>query len=322
MATATPYLQPMISIKTANNSAKLAYQGVILWSLSMSLTKISITLSLLRFLKGRLWRVFLYGLIVFIATIWVANTLFVTLQCMPMSAAYDVIAQQAPGGTANGQCVHASVIRAVSNTYSIINIVTDIVLSLLPLEFIIRLQRPVREKALLFVLMAVGIVASAASIEKMMQVQDYGAPGKDFFVTAAKMSTWTVIEEVLAIIAANLPSFKMLFQKGLQRMGVTVTASNKNHGMPAYKNSGQNSSGMYSMGSTRNGGKVGLSQQSTSQEEIYPMKAMDGTQVPVDSIVRTDAISMTSSTYQGRWSDRAAEGDEQFGGRPRRDDVV
>ena len=315
----------MISIKTANNSAKLAYQGVILWSLSMSLTKISITLSLLRFLKGRLWRVFLYGLIVFIATIWVANTLFVTLQCMPMSAAYDVIAQQAPGGTANGQCVHASVIRGVSNTYSIINITTDIILSLLPLEFIIRLQRPVREKALLFILMALGILASAASIEKMIQVQKYGDPNSDWFVTAAKMSTWTVIEELVAIIAANLPSFKMLFQKGLQRMGVSVIASNKNQGTPAYKSGGQASSGMYSVGSTRNHGtkgSMGLSQQSTSQEEIYPMKAMDGGQLPVDSIVRTDAISMTSSTYQGRWSDRAASGDEQFGGRPRKEEVV
>jgi hypothetical protein len=51
--------------------------------------------------------------------------------------------------------------------------VTDVAFALLPLAFIFKLNRPVREKVVLGVLMGLGLIASACSIAKLAVVKLY-----------------------------------------------------------------------------------------------------------------------------------------------------
>ena len=111
---------------------------------------------------------------------------------------------------------------AISTTMSSINIATDLILSFSPLAFLLNLHRPLRERILLIVLMATGLAASAASIRKTQLVLQLGEPVEEQLATSVAISTWSMAEEFISVVAACMPMLKPLFQKLLDRMGVSI----------------------------------------------------------------------------------------------------
>lgn len=143
---------------------KFGVLSVPIWALSIACIKTSVACLLLRFQQTRIWRISLYALIGVTIVTSVGFFIFTFFQCIPLAAAWDPTIQGA-------RCVGSNIFRIVSNTTSGINIATDIILSLFPLTFLRRLRRPLMEKVLVGVLMAMGMVASGASLTKAILIR-------------------------------------------------------------------------------------------------------------------------------------------------------
>jgi len=206
-----------ISFATASNAIMLAYFAIPCWGWAMTCIKISVALSLLRVKQSMPWKIGLYGLVAFQLVYTVGSFIFVFQVCHPLSDWWDIT-------VANPHCMDATVIRIVSTTGSFINIVTDLLLSLTPITFLWRLNRPVRERILVCLLMGLGLFASVASIVKLLIVLNWvRQPGDDLWSMAEAIATWTVTEQFFAITAACLPFLKPLVERLLGRMGFSLT---------------------------------------------------------------------------------------------------
>ena len=191
----------------------------------MTCIKISIALTLLRIQQDLWWKIFLFFIIGIQAAYGIGNTFFILLQCRPLAAAYDL-------SITPKQCLPPSAILIASNLGSAINITTDFSLSLAPIAFLHKLNRPLREKVLVCLLMGMGLLASISSIMKTVVVQSFADPTLDTWAIGISICTWTALEELLALLAACIPAQKPLLQRFLGYIGIDLTT--KHPAYPSY----------------------------------------------------------------------------------------
>jgi hypothetical protein len=221
----------LISLERSTEAGKNSWLAIAVWGLSMTCIKISIALTLLRIQgKERGWRIFLYTVMAVQAVYGVGNTLFnLAIACRPLAAAWNPFI---PGA----RCVSAEVMRSVSNLGSSNNITTDVLLSLAPATFLRKLNRPLRERVLVCVLMGMGLFASVSSIVKTVIVKDWTMPTdttEDWWAMGVSICTWTALEQLLGVLAACVPAMKGIFQRCLRAVGVPLT-ENKSHQRSGY----------------------------------------------------------------------------------------
>ncbi|KAK3321684.1 hypothetical protein B0H66DRAFT_179170 [Apodospora peruviana] len=212
----------MITWARSVNAGKNSWLAIGIWGLAMTCIKVSIALTLLRIQqKSVSWRIFLYSIMALQAIYGILNLFFnLVIACRPLRTAWD------PFGTPEGFCVSFEIQRTVSNVGSSINITTDVLLSLAPVTFLFKLNRPLRERLFVCGLMGLGIFASAASIIKTIIVRGYGdLTVTDFQAMGVSICTWTVLEQLLGVLAACVPAMKGIFQSCLGRMGVSLNDS-------------------------------------------------------------------------------------------------
>jgi hypothetical protein len=101
---------------------------------------------------------------------------------------------------------------------------TDIVFSFLPILFIRKIRRPMREKLVLGLLMALGLLCSAAVIPKLISLRAFGS-NPDFTYNSQGVVVWSALEMYLGIIAVCIPVLRNHFEAGLRRLGFSVTGT-------------------------------------------------------------------------------------------------
>lgn len=97
---------------------------------------------------------------------------------------------------------------SVTNSYPVVNIVTDFLLALLPVPLIWKLQMPLQARIGLVGILSLGLIAAATGIVR--QVQSATDKSTEFY-TYDWYSFWNFMELDLGIIAASLPALKPLF---------------------------------------------------------------------------------------------------------------
>ena len=221
----------LLSFDKSYEAGKNSWLAISVWGLSMTCIKVSIALTLLRIQgKERGWRIFLYTIMGVQVVYGVGNTLFnLAIACQPLEAAWNPFL---PGG----HCVSYEIMRGVSNVGSAINITTDVLLSLSPATFLRKLNRPLRERVFVCVLMGMGLFASVFSIIKTVIVKDWGDPtaAVDFWAMGVSISTFTVFEQLLGVLAACVPAMKGIFQRCLGAMGVSLTENRSQQARSGY----------------------------------------------------------------------------------------
>ena len=241
----TMYPQPtIITLEQSTAAGKNSWIAIGIWGLSMTCIKLSIALTLLRIQgKERGWRIFLYTLMAIQTIYGVGNVLFnLAIACRPLEAAWTPFM---PG------CVSTEVMSGVSNTGSAINITTDVLLSLAPATFLRKLNRPLRERIFVCVLMGMGLFASMSSVAKtIIIVREWGniATLPDWWATSVSLCTWTALEQLLGVLAACVPAMKGIFQQCLGAVGVSLT-ENKTYRSGYHKHNGTGA-----LGASRTGG--------------------------------------------------------------------
>ena len=214
------FLTPQIlSFPVMTYAMELSYLAIPVWGGAMTCIKISVALSLLRIPVNRLWSGFLYTVTAFQVAYFIGNTVYIFVACRPLKAIWDF-------SVTDGYCLGPETSRIASNVGSAINITTDVLLSLAPMVMLWNLHRPLRERILVCCLMGIGLLASVSCIVKAVIVQRWGMGETDTWALAMSIATWTMIEELLAVLAACSPSLKGPLERFLRRIGISIVEYN------------------------------------------------------------------------------------------------
>ncbi|KAK4141226.1 uncharacterized protein C8A04DRAFT_14251 [Dichotomopilus funicola] len=213
------YFEPTdISWDETFYTVTLSYFAIPVWSLSMTLIKTSIVLSFLRLPLKRGWRIGLYTLIAILVSFGLANTLYSFLKCDPKPGAWDLhIPARCPGGRIDS---------IVSNLCSGANILTDLVLSVVPMFLLWNLRRPLRERILICSLTGIGLFVTVASVMKVVLIEEWSRSGLGDWALSLSIATWTVTEQFASILAACSPSLKKPIEGLFRRWGIQLVEEN------------------------------------------------------------------------------------------------
>jgi hypothetical protein len=98
-------------------------------------------------------------------------------------------------------------------------LLTDVVFAILPIVFIRKIQRPLREKIVLYFLMALGITCAASIIPKLVVLRDFESR-ENFTQTSAATMLWSQVEVFTGIIAVCIPVLKSSAERALKTIGL------------------------------------------------------------------------------------------------------
>ncbi|KAF2796640.1 hypothetical protein K505DRAFT_202661, partial [Melanomma pulvis-pyrius CBS 109.77] len=205
----------------------------ILIPLALSFVKLSIAFFLLSIAHRAIYRRFLWSIIVFLVLFMLFTFFSLVFGCVPITANWNFALRPPPIGTGTARCLSLTTYRNIALVNSIINILTDIVLALMPVPLIWTLQLNKRTKASLIFILSLGFFACAAGIVKTPLLfhffDDIDSTGHRSWYYA-----WQITEMNVGIIAATLPSLKPAFRWLLEHAKSLTTGASGNRTGPSH----------------------------------------------------------------------------------------
>jgi hypothetical protein len=199
-------------LSDAQAAFKYAVIAQPLWAWSMATIKISFALMLLRIEQIIAWRRFLQAMIILQIVVVIFNTIGIFLQCIPFEKSWDLV------GAVPGTCWSKQTQSICTIGVSVINISTDFVFAALPINFLRKVQRPVRERLVVGVLMGLGVFAGVTSVVKIKAATQFGRTG-DTLNESVRIGMWSVIEEQIGLIVICVPCLRSPVQRAVQTFG-------------------------------------------------------------------------------------------------------
>jgi hypothetical protein len=127
--------------------------------------RVSVALLLISITQQKIWRGVLWSIIVFNMVLLVGVNIFELFQCRPIRAIWAEV----PGA----KCFPPETVWNLGYAVIAVGIISDAVFAVLPTILIWRLSRDPVEKALLSLLMGLGLIAMAAGVPKITTMQLY-----------------------------------------------------------------------------------------------------------------------------------------------------
>jgi len=168
-----------ISMPALQRSAKIGFVGLPLWIWSVTLIKISVFLMMLRIKTTKRWKIGVWVCICVALSIAIMWTVAQFLQCRPIEANWSLKLKKVEGlcwplrtqmkivyimsGTL---CCNLLVSIAKTHQSAALLGATDVATALLPIVFICQINKPLREKVVLSILMGAGLIACACGLVK------------------------------------------------------------------------------------------------------------------------------------------------------------
>ncbi|KAG6027702.1 hypothetical protein E4U41_000860 [Claviceps citrina] len=195
----------------------------LLFSLTMIACKLSFAWFLHRITTQRLHTVIIYCASLFTVLAGLAFFLVTLFQCRPISFYWN---KEQRGGT----CLPMNIVMALAYLYSVLSVLTDFTLAILPAFVIWNLQLQRRTKIAVIFLVCMGCFASTAVAIRCIYLPKFVDP--DFLWATINIAVWSTVEMGLSIATASLatlrPLAKHLFcEKGLCARGTRVTPTDK-----------------------------------------------------------------------------------------------
>ncbi|KAI9045551.1 uncharacterized protein KD926_007967 [Aspergillus affinis] len=180
------------------SQTKALYITIILYNSSLNLTKISMILLYKRLFPTHRYQIILHITLacVVISGLWmVFSAIFF---CVPVHAFWDPSAPQ--------HCLPKSVVWSLNAS---IQIVSDLIIVVLPMPVLTQLRLPKRQKTALIVVFALGLFVCATSVVRLGTVIEL-IKSDDPTKANAQAALWSFIESSVAIISACLPPLRPL----------------------------------------------------------------------------------------------------------------
>ncbi|KAH7014074.1 hypothetical protein B0J12DRAFT_635951 [Macrophomina phaseolina] len=201
-----------VSLEDTKDIMKLSFGNSFLWIWTTNLVRISISLMLLRIRQdSKGWKRALWTMIVFQLLCMFGATTVQFAACRPSRAMWDVVP--------NAKCMPDIAFIVYGYTYSTMTILSDFILSLMPLPLICELHRPLTEKILVCFLMGAGLLASTVSIVRLV-IAMQSLSVEDVFPRLLYVSLWCKVEEAVGILAACLPPAKAPVDRFIHNLGL------------------------------------------------------------------------------------------------------
>lgn len=142
--------------------------------------------------------------------------------CVPLRAMWDLTHNHP------GRCWPYDVSTASQITVQVFVILTDWIFALLPISFLRKVQRPLRERVIIGFLMSLGVFAGTASIIKIQQIAAL-KNSKDAYAHILTVELWCSVEALTGFIASCVPCLRGPFQRALEYLGVATIPRTSTH---------------------------------------------------------------------------------------------
>ncbi|CAH0027881.1 unnamed protein product [Clonostachys rhizophaga] len=274
------------------------YIAAILYPICGAFAKLSLLVFYLRLSPQTWFRIANWVAIGFIASYTIPIVLALIFACTPIKMSWD------PEVT-EGHCINRP---AVYMMIAVTNIVSDVVLFVLPLPMVISLHIPVRQKIGLAFIFGIGSLTIITSIVRLSILKGM-LTDPDVTWVVGNASIWTQVEGYMMIMCASLPTLRRFFKHvapkllGTSRYG-TKTKTNENTHPPSRtfipKSQSRRDRTQYSQFDAEEGGIA---------TDTYIMGAVKGTS--------NNTITAGEPGDTGGWGDTDSEKAMVTGGSPK-----
>ncbi|CZS91578.1 uncharacterized protein RCO7_07024 [Rhynchosporium graminicola] len=173
--------------------------------LGLHLVKISICFLLMRFVNGRVYRIALWSIVIFLVLFTVACWGTLVFWCLPVRAFWDVSLRRLP----STYCYPIDQFTNVSLINTSFNIATDVLLASLPVHVIWNLQINHRQKVSLIGVLSLGYAAVALGVVKAIKQVQLLTDNDATWSQSVQM--WGYVQLNVSIIASCMPALRPLF---------------------------------------------------------------------------------------------------------------
>ena len=135
--------------------------------------------------------------------------------CIPLREMWD-LTNQYPG-----RCWPYHVSSTSQVTVQVFVVLTDWIFALLPISFLRKVQRPLRERVIIGFLMGLGIFTGVASIVKIQEIVAMRT-STDILANVITVEMWCSIEALIGFIASCIPCLRGPFQRAMERLGLVT----------------------------------------------------------------------------------------------------
>lgn len=237
-----------------------------IYNLSLILCKLSITVQCYRVLRTPKMRQFfrIYFVILVLYGLW---TLFGSIfTCWPVEYYWTFLV---PGS--EGSCMSKG---GVTYSNAALNILTDLVLIVIPAPLLWGLQIPKRQRIILMCLFGVGTFATVISVVRLhaLYVIDTSPPAEQS-IQGVSIAIWSGIEINTAIICASVPAMRPLVVKIFPKLLLSSfygrnTGTAKSQGYYVDGSTAQSAAHSRVGGSRKVGGSVSVSAASPTESDL------------------------------------------------------
>jgi len=219
----------------ADQYRKIGLAAVVMFTVCVSLPKISVCFTYLRLFQSNSNRVFCCVLITAL-TCWLISTTLVTLfQCRPVKAYWD------PAVPAQF-CVNANIFNL---TTAVLNSLTDFLVYLWPVQYVWRVRLPLRERLGIIFVFVIGCWVCIAGFVRMWYIHTL-FEGYEYFYDGAAIWMASSVEANVGIIFACMHAIKPILSKLIPGLFATGTSGSTASTWSAYnddKNTSNHRSG-------------------------------------------------------------------------------
>ncbi|PLB52725.1 hypothetical protein P170DRAFT_454011 [Aspergillus steynii IBT 23096] len=180
------------------SQTKALYVTIPLYNLSLNLTKISMILLYRRLFPTRGYQIILLIALICVVLSGLWMILSAIFFCIPVHAFWDPAAPQ--------NCLPKTAVWCLN---AAIQIVSDLIIVILPMPVLTHLRLPKRQKLVLIVVFALGLFVCATSVVRLGAVIQL-LNSNDASKANAPAALWSFIETNVAIISACLPPLRPL----------------------------------------------------------------------------------------------------------------
>ncbi|KAH6719368.1 hypothetical protein BKA61DRAFT_669696 [Leptodontidium sp. MPI-SDFR-AT-0119] len=196
-------------------SMKVGYAQNILYQSSLGIIKTSILMQYYRIAATTLQRRVILGVLAFVVVFCTFVTLSAILQCIPISAAFDVATF--PKGCWN--------MMAMNFFTSSVNTLTDIVILILPIPLLIKMNMQRTKKVILFLVLSSGMISVASALVRLSNIVLWN-DAADSTYNGSVIPMWDAVEVCVGITSASIPALQPMF-KWLVKQGSSHMSSER-----------------------------------------------------------------------------------------------
>ncbi|XEV07266.1 hypothetical protein FSHL1_012553 [Fusarium sambucinum] len=172
------------------------------YAFTLALVKSSICITVIRIANEKKYIRVLQALIVMSVVLSAFGVLFIVVQCRPFEAHWI---------PSKGKCFSKVIPTVLTYAASVSNVITDFAVAVIPMLLVRKLQMRRKLKLYAQLIMALGMLASIASIVRIPYSNAY-MQTENFVHSVGNIILWTVVECGVGVFAGSLPSLRAFFK--------------------------------------------------------------------------------------------------------------